>query len=200
MKLHRMFLAKGLFIILFSTILSCSYIIPSKKSQLGYQPSDYWEVDSIKLEKFNPDHLKALVRSKHKKDLIVFQHYNSCGYTISLNEKLAEQSKGLNNLILVPVVHDYLYNFQKSIQHPYGRAQTLYYTDKKLYGKTLNPINSWYKNVLPQFYTKQNIDSNDGNFYFSDSLSGCRIFFYHRKVDSLKYLFDSAKQISYRLD
>ena len=115
MKLHSMFLAIGLLIILFSTILSCSYIILSKKSQLGYQSFDYWEVDSIKLEKFNPYHLKALVRSQHKKDLIVFQHYNSCGYTISLNEKLAEQSKGLNKLILLPVLHDYLYNFPNSI-------------------------------------------------------------------------------------
>jgi hypothetical protein len=196
----RGIVAFGLWVYFFSSIFSCSYIIPSKKSQLGYQSYDYWELDTIKLEKFNPAHLKTLVRSQHKKDLIIFQHYNSCGYTISLNEKLAEQSKGFSNLILVPVVHDYLYNFQKSIQHPYGWAQTLYYTDKKLYGKTLNPINSWYKDVLSQFYTKQNIDSNDGNFYFNDSLSGCRIFFYHRKVDSLKYLFDSANQISYRLD
>ena len=46
--------------------------MPSKKSQLGYQSFDYWEVDSIKLEKFNPDHLKALVRSQHKKTLSFF--------------------------------------------------------------------------------------------------------------------------------
>jgi len=194
----KQFLYNFLLILVCSLFMSCSYLIPSKKSQLGYQSYDYWKVDTIKLEKFNPSHLKTWVQNQSKMDYIVFQHYNSCGYSRTMNRRLAMQSKNGNNVILIPVVHDYLYNFQKAIQNPYGRSQTMYYSDKKLYGKTINSLKSWKDCVIPQFHPDFKSDSTQRNFYFIDSLTHSRIFFYHTRVDSLPDLLDSAIKISYR--
>lgn len=52
--------------------VSCHMIIPSKRSQLGYQSYDYWQLDSIQLVKFNPRNLAARFQLSKKKTYIVF--------------------------------------------------------------------------------------------------------------------------------
>jgi hypothetical protein len=177
--------------------VSCHMIIPSKRSQLGYQSYDYWQLDSIQLVKFNPKNLAARLQLSKKKKFIVFLHDNRCSGTVCTRNSLIDLTTGNDDFELIPVVHDYTYDFTKSIRNRYGKEQIIYYTDIKEYGRTYNTIKSWYENVLPTFDPKFQLDSTHYNFYFQDSLSGAKVYFYNQKASSLKALLDSSKFIPF---
>lgn len=112
---------------------------------------------------------------------------------------MIDLTSGNENIELIPAVHDYIYDFSKSIQNRFGKEQIIYYTDTKLYGKTINPIKSWYDDVLIKFDPKFQLNSTHYNFYFQDSLSGAKVYFYNQKTSSLKALLDSSKFIPFKL-
>lgn len=182
-----------------SGFVSCHMIIPSKRSQLGYQSYDYWQLDSIQLVKFNPKNLAARLQLSKKKKFIVFLHDNRCSGTVCTRNSLIDLTSGNENIELIPVVHDYTYDFSRSIRNRYGKEQIMYYTDGKEYGRPFNSIKSWYVNVLPKFDPKFQLDSTQYNFYFQDSLSGAKVYFYNQKTSSLKALLDSSKFIPFKL-
>ena len=187
-------------LICFLGIISCHLIIPSKHSQLGYQTYDYWTLDdSFHLAKFNPKNLASRVQLSKKKTFIVFLHDNRCSGTVCSRNSLLDIAHGADSIELIPVVHDYIYDFSKSIQNRYGKEQIIYYTDAKIYGRTINSIKSWYEDVLTKFDPKFNMDSAHYNFYFQDSSSGAKVYFYNQKTNGLKALLDSSKYILFKL-
>lgn len=106
-----------------------------------------------------------------------------------------EVIKGQESIILIPVVHDYVYDFSKSIKNKYGKSQKIYYTDTKKYGRSINSIMSWHKKVLPQFIPNYHIEAPTNNFYHIDSMSNSRVYFYQKSVESLQQLLDSAQMV-----
>ncbi|MBL7790120.1 MAG: hypothetical protein JNL75_09870 [Chitinophagales bacterium] len=188
-----------LLVFIFSAI-SCHLIIPSKRSQLGYQSYDYWELnDSFRLIKFNPYNLGLRAQISKKKTFIVFLHDNRCRGTVCSRNTLLGILNGADSIELIPVVHDYLYDFSKSIRNRYAKEQIIYYTDAKIYGRTINSIKSWNEDVLKKFDPQYNMDSASYNFYFLDSLSGAKFYFYNKNVHSLKAVIDSSKCIAFKL-
>ncbi len=186
------------FILLFliCVCLSCHLVIPSKRSQLGYQSYDYWTLDdSFHLAKFNPKNLASRVQLSKKKTFIVFLHDNRCRGTVCSRNTLLDIVHGADSIELIPVVHDYIYDFSKSIRNRYGKEQIIYYTDTKIYRRRINPIKSWYADVLTKFDPQFNMDSACYNFYFQDSMSGAKIYFYNQNTSSLRTLIDSSKFI-----
>ena len=81
----------------------------------------------------------------------MFLHDNRCRGTVCSRNTLLDIVHGADSIELIPVVHDYIYDFSKSIRNRYGKEQIIYYTDTKIYRRRINPIKSWYADVLTKF-------------------------------------------------
>lgn len=192
-----------IFLLLFAICYtSCNYFIASKKSQLGYQKRNDFVADSIQLRKFNTHTLSQLLKTSRKKYFIILHHNVHCTYVDRMNKDLLYQKiKIFDSIEILPVVHDYLYNFRQSIQSDFVNTQPIYYTDKKQFKKTINPNMGWKNEVLTFFKSSSRNDTSFYNFYFIDTTNGTKyVYFYNSEVESIEDLIFRSTLINYKLN